>query len=151
MKNQSSVLAVSSSGGHWEQLMRLTPAFSAAYVTYVCTDPEQGAFCNLRKFKTISDCNQNQPFRLLRCFFQAFFIIAKTRPDMVISTGAAPGIMCLLWGKVFGARTIWIDSIANSEQLSFSGKIALRFCSLVLTQWECLANGERPKYIGSVL
>ena len=150
-KKLPKVLAVSSTGGHWEQLMRLSSAFDAADVTYVCTDAEQGVFCDLENFMSISDCNQDQPLKLLKCFFQAFFIVLKTRPKMVISTGAAPGILCLFWGKLFGARTIWIDSIANSEQLSLSGKISMKFCSMVLSQWESLSEEERPAYRGSVI
>ncbi len=39
------------------------------------------------------------------------WLLLKERPDIVITTGAAPGYFCLRLGKLLGARTIWIDSI----------------------------------------
>lgn len=59
-----------------------------------------------------------------------FLIVLLHRPDIVISTGAAPGFFALLFGKLLGARTIWIDSIANAEQLSVSGQKVKLFADL---------------------
>jgi UDP-N-acetylglucosamine:LPS N-acetylglucosamine transferase len=75
----------------------------------------------------------------------------RTRPDVVISTGAAPGLFGILFGRLVGARTIWIDSIANAEKLSLSGRIASRIAHIALTQWPHLAATRRPSYRGSIL
>ena len=75
----------------------------------------------------------------------------RHRPDVVLSTGAAPGFFAILFGKLLGARTIWVDSIANAEQLSLSGKKAGRFADLWLTQWPHLAQPGGPLYKGSVI
>jgi UDP-N-acetylglucosamine:LPS N-acetylglucosamine transferase len=80
-----------------------------------------------------------------------FKIIRYERPNFIISTGAAPGVIALAVGKLFGARTIWLDSIANTEKLSLSGKIAGKFVDLWLTQWEHLSSDRGPKFWGSVL
>lgn len=145
------ILAAASTGGHWEQLMLLAPALEGGEVTFACTDPRQAEGRDLPAFVALSDYNQNQPLRLLAGLAETFGIVRRLRPDVVISTGAAPGLLCLLWGRAFGARTIWIDSIANSEQLSLSGKLARRICHVVLTQWEHLARDDGPAYWGSVL
>ena len=55
--------------------------------------------------------------------FDAFALVRSVRPDVVISTGAAPGAFALFFGKLFGAKTIWIDGIASTSKLSMSGKI----------------------------
>lgn len=70
---------------------------------------------------------------------------------MIISTGAAPGYFALRMGKWFRARTVWVDSIANVEELSLSGARAGRHADLWLTQWEHLAQPGGPEYRGSVL
>lgn len=150
------ILAAASTGGHWEQLMLLAPAFEGGAVTFACTDPRQAEGRDLPGFVALSDYNQNQPLRLLRGLGETFRIVRRLRPDVVISTGAAPGLLCLLWGRVFGARTIWIDSIANSERLSLSGRLARKFCHVTLTQWEHLADGDGtpgqgPAFWGSVI
>jgi UDP-N-acetylglucosamine:LPS N-acetylglucosamine transferase len=145
------ILAVASTGGHWEQMMMLAPAFEGGIVTFACTDAAQAKRYDFERFEAIKDYNQDEPLKLMRGLFETFLLIAKIRPHVVISTGAAPGLLCLLWGRVFFARTIWVDSIANSEQMSLSGKLAKRFCHTVLTQWEHLAKDEGPTYRGSVI
>ena len=63
------------------------------------------------------------------------WVLLRVRPDVVISTGAAPGYFALRFGGLLGARTLWLDSIANAEELSLSGTKASRFADLTLTQW----------------
>jgi len=80
----------------------------------------------------------------------------KVRPDIVISTGASVGVLAARIGSLFGARTVWIDSIANAEQLSLSGHLAGKFVDVWLTQWEHLAeaadgSSRRPTFEGTVI
>ena len=82
---------------------------------------------------------------------QIFFLVLRVRPDIVISTGALPGYMAIRLGKLFGARTIWVDSIANAHELSASGKHVGKFADLYLTQWEHLARDKGPLFKGAVL
>jgi hypothetical protein len=78
-------------------------------------------------------------------------VFFRERPDVVISTGAAPGYIAIRLGRLLGARTMWIDSIANVEEMSLSGSKALRCAGLCLTQWEHLARPDGPHYKGAVL
>ena len=45
------------------------------------------------------------------------WIVWTNKPDVVVSTGAAP-VIALLLGRMMGARTIWLDGVADVEQLS---------------------------------
>lgn len=145
------VLAVSSTGGHWEQLMLLAPAFEAADRVFACTDARQGAAYGLTEVIGLKDYSASAPFDVLKGAIETFRLVRRIRPDVVISTGAAPGLLCLLWGRLLGAHTIWVDSIANSSQLSLSGRLAARFSHVTLTQWEHLADGSGITYRGSVI
>ncbi|MCA9449678.1 MAG: UDP-N-acetylglucosamine--LPS N-acetylglucosamine transferase, partial [Candidatus Omnitrophica bacterium] len=78
-------------------------------------------------------------------------ILLRVKPDVILSTGAAPGYMAIRLGRLFGAKTIWLDSIANVEELSLSGQQVGKFTDLWLTQWPHLAQPEGPKFEGSVL
>ena len=78
-------------------------------------------------------------------------IVLKERPNIVISTGAAPRYFALRLGKIFKAKTIWIDSIANVEKLSLSGLKVGPYADLWLTQWPHLARENGPFYRGAVL
>jgi hypothetical protein len=50
-----------------------------------------------------------------------------------------------------GCRTLWIDSIANSERMSSSGRLAKRIAHRCVSQWPTVAEGERVECWGSVL
>jgi hypothetical protein len=44
-----------------------------------------------------------------------------------------------------------VDSIANSEELSFAGKIAKYLTPYWYTQWQSVSDKTGAKYIGGVL
>ena len=67
------------------------------------------------------------------------WIIGRVRPDVILTTGAAPGYFAIRIGKLIGARTMWLDSVANVEQLSLSGERVGKHADLWLTQWPHLA------------
>lgn len=159
------VLAVASGGGHWVQLSRLIPAWDGCAVTYVTTDSgfrsEIEAVAAARgqpvpEFHVVIEANRWQKLRLLRSLLQMLVILLRVRPNVVVTTGAAPGYFALRLGRLMGARTIWIDSIANVEELSLAGQKAGQVCDLWLTQWEHLAKpagseDKGPEYKGSVV
>ena len=145
------ILAAASGGGHLDQLVILTSDITAHDIRYATTDMDQAAKHGLSDARLLPDCNLHEPFRALGCAVASLRIVARDRPEIVVSTGAAPGFFCLLWGKLFGARTLWIDSVANAEQLSLSGRMARRTAHRCLTQWEHLADGKSVRFAGSVL
>ena len=120
-------------------------------VRFATTDAAIAYQRGIETVEVLPDCNQNKPFQSLLCAFVALRIVLKHRPDVVISTGAAPGFFCILAGRLTGARTLWVDSVANGEQLSMCGKLSKRTAHECLTQWEALADEPRVKYRGAVL
>lgn len=144
------ILAVASGGGHWVQLLRLRPAFAGHKVTYVSTNAGYRSDVDSTLY-VVADGNMWQKLRLLLMFLQVARIVILQRPDVVVTTGAAPGFAAIFFGRLIGARTVWIDSIANSEELSSSGKQARRWASAWVTQWQQLAEVNGPEYWGGVL
>ncbi len=154
------ILAVASAGGHFVQLCRLMPALDGCRAVFVTTnggmrtEVEEGARRRgepMPKFYEITDANRWHKMRLVKATWQIFCILMKERPDVVLTTGAAPGYLALRLAKILRARTIWIDSIANAEELSLSGQKIGRHADLWLTQWPNLAKDDGPKYEGAVL
>jgi len=144
------ILAVASGGGHWIQLLRLRPAFEGNELRFLSTHKDFGKDVS-ESIYTVMDSNFNQKLRLIFMSFQILWVLIKYRPNVVITTGAAPGFVALAFGKLLGAKTIWLDSIANAEELSKSGKHAKRVADVWLTQWEHLQAKEGPIYKGRVL
>ena len=145
------VLAIASRGGHWIQLLRLRPAFSDCDMTYVTTDPSYRAMVDGENFCVVTEANRFQKLKLLLMVIQMFTILLRLRPDVIVTTGAAPGYIAIRLGKWFRARTLWIDSIANAEELSLSGRLALKYADMTLTQWEHLSGSGGVEYHGAVI
>ena len=162
LKTDQKIMAIASGGGHWVQLMRLRPAFDGVpasdgmNVFYVSMDPSASVDVPGQRYYTIRDASRKQKWGFFVVMLQLFRILLKERPDVVITTGSAPALISVILGKyLFGAKTIWVDSIANAERLSTSGKTAGRFADIWLTQWPHLARTDtaerHPEYWGAVL
>jgi UDP-N-acetylglucosamine:LPS N-acetylglucosamine transferase len=145
------VLAVASGGGHWVQLMRIRHAFEGCDVSYVTVHGSYRAQVPNHNFYVVDDANRWSKIALMKTAARLGSVVWRERPDIVVSTGAAPGYLALRLGRLLGARTVWLDSIANVEQLSMSGAWVGQSADLWLTQWPHLARPEGPHYAGSVL
>ena len=144
------VMAVASIGGHWIQLLRIARPMEGHYeMVYVSTHPKCATMVEGRKFCLTTDFSRSNAWKLIPSFFKAIKTIRKEKPDAIITTGAAPGLVYLLAGKLLGRKTIWIDSIANVNHLSLSGRIAAIFVSRVYTQWQHLST-EKINYAGDI-
>ncbi|MBU6955391.1 MULTISPECIES: UDP-N-acetylglucosamine--LPS N-acetylglucosamine transferase [unclassified Hahella] len=144
------ILLVASGGGHWVQLQRLRGAFEDHKLLWMTTVKDYSSPHNEPCF-IVQDANMWNKLALLKMFLQVAWVMLKTRPDIVVTTGAAPGFAAILYGRLLGARTIWIDSIANGEALSQSGAKVGRWAHVWLTQWEHLSKPSGPHYWGAVL
>ena len=156
--SRTKVMAVASAGGHWVQLLRLRPVWKDMDVTYVSTDPGLNAMLTEKcgtesawRFFSVVEANRETKRLLVLQLIQLFRIVRSTRPDVIVTTGAAPGYFAIRIGKLLGARTIWVDSIANAEELSLSGERVGHHADLWLTQWSHLARPDGPEYRGSVI
>lgn len=150
MSKKIKILAVSSSGGHWIQLNRLRPFLDQYDTVYMSTDRSLRATIS-EDYYSVRDASMWDKFGLLVQAFQILYVVLRVRPDIIISTGAAPGFFSLLIGKIFRKKTIWVDSIANADEMSLAGMKSKKFADIWLTQWPELATDNGPIYRGQVL
>ncbi len=133
------------------QLLRLRPAFEGQAVTWVTVRAEYASDVPGEAFAVISDATRWDKVGLVRMALKVLWILLRVRPQVVVSTGAAPGYFAVRMGRWLGARTVWLDSMANVERLSLSGERVGRYADLWLTQWAHLARPGGPQYAGAVL
>lgn len=153
MLKKRKLLAVASAGGHWTQLNLMNEAFSEFDIHYVTTSLNHKVSQERNKISKVVDADRFNKFKMLILIFQMFGLLIWHRPHTVISTGAAPGFFAILFGRIIGAKTIWVDSMANYQKISGSGIKARPFCHVFLTQWSHLAdeNDTKTQYKGSVI
>lgn len=146
------VLAIASGGGHFIQLLRLRPAFAQAGIRYVTTLRGYEAQVAPDPIHVVRDANRNDKLGLIVMSLQIAWLIVRYRPRVIVSTGAAPGYAAIRLGRLLGARTCWVDSIANAEEMSMSGRKLRGRCDMWLTQWQHLSDpAGGPAWAGSVL
>jgi len=135
------------------QLLTLAAVWEGHEVIYVTTAGVVRQ--KLKKYSrvyVIGECNRQHPCQVIQVFCRCINIVYRERPDVVISTGAAPGFLLCMVAKIFGAKIIWIDSVANVDKLSLSGRLARPIADLFLTQWQELANPyNKVEYVGAII
>lgn len=139
-----------SHGGHLTELLELAEAFKGHrtfLVTYVCRRTKE-----MRADYTMPDIGYN-PLRMLWAFLKVFWIFCKERPDAIVSIGAEIAIPTFYLGKLFGARTIFIESVCRINSASLAGKIVYPISDKFFVQWkQTLAHyGEKARYFGGLL
>lgn len=134
------IIAVASIGGHWVQLLRIVKPLEEHYeVVYMSTHPKCKSMVGNHRFHTIMDFSRWDAWKMLPASFTILAFLLKERPAAIVTTGAAPGLLTIVIGRMVGIKTIWIDSVANVEHLSASGRLAYKFASRTYTQWPDLA------------
>ncbi len=144
------ILAIASAGGHWIELLRLRPAFDKHEVVYISTRSEFAETVAGHRFIQIKDSSHWEKNKALRSAMHLYKILKQEKPDWIITTGAAPGLISLSMGKLLGFKTIWIESMCHAEKISISGKMASVFCSRAYTQWEHLQT-NKFHYAGNIM
>jgi len=150
-RTQQRVLAISSGGGHWIQLLRLRPAFAGSKLRFASVYAEKPSDIGDIPYSSFTDANRDTKIRLVFMALKILWILICFRPHCVVSTGAACGYLACRMGRWFGARTLFIDSLANAEQLSLSARLAKAHATQVYSQWQTVAKGEQVGHHGSVL
>lgn len=154
MKNSKlKICLAASAGGHLVQLLKLSPCFENRDCFSVTTSNSVTA--KLEKFGQVyivPESNRQHPLKALGVLVKCFKIIIAEKPDVIISTGALHGCLLCIFAKFFGAKIIWVDSIANCKKLSLSGRIIRPFADLIFSQWQDVAGKyNKVQYSGSLV
>jgi UDP-N-acetylglucosamine:LPS N-acetylglucosamine transferase len=145
------LLALGSGGGHWVQLLRLRPAFEGFEVAYVTMFESYAGQVPGARLHIIPDASRFDLAGFLPVAWRALKILLKERPDAIVTTGSAPMLAFILLGRLMGARTLWVDSIANSERMSSSGRLARKLAHKTVSQWPDVAQAEGVDCWGAVI
>ena len=87
----------------------------------------------------------------LKNCFESLRIILRERPEIVISTGADVAVPTFVIGKLFGAKTIYIET-GGSLRPTLAGRLCYPFANLFIVQWPSrMAAFPRAKLASGLL
>jgi UDP-N-acetylglucosamine:LPS N-acetylglucosamine transferase len=134
------------------ELRRIMPAFEGTEVVYVSTDPRGDDDLAPARYYSVRNVTRRNSLAFAVTIRQLLEIVRHERPEVVVTTGAAPGLVALVVAKlVCRSRTVWIDTVAHSERMTLSGRLAKPFADAWLVQWPHLARPGGPEFWGAVI
>lgn len=129
-------MVVSSSGGHFSQISMLLKVIERDSVLILNEKVHLSFSCPTHKI-----IHTNSYFLMVFHIFEAIFYIIKYRPEVIITSGAAPGAIFGMVAKYFfGKKFLFIESFSRVLTPSLSGKIASIFATEYICQHEKLAS-----------
>lgn len=145
MPKKVHLLLVASSGGHLKELYCLKEFWQNYDRTWV-TFPNGNAQGQLQDEKNIIYAAWPTQYPNLLNNIKNAFLALKTvlsgKYTHILSTGAGVGVPFIWFGWLLSpflkTKTIFIDSLTRTENMSFSLKLVYYFSHIRLTQWEHL-------------
>lgn len=131
------VCLVGSSGGHLAHLYMLKPFWQDKERFWVTFDKEDAK--SLLEDEKMYPCyyptNRSLKGLVINTGL-AFKLIRKERPDLIISTGAAVAVPFFYVGKLYGAKTVYIEVFDRINHSTLSGKMIYPIADRFIVQWE---------------
>ena len=131
------VCLVGSSGGHLTHLYMLKPFWQDKerfWVTFDKADA-QSILADERMIPCFYPTNRNLK-NLIRNTRLAWKVLRKEKPDVIISSGAAVAVPFFYLGKLFGAKTVYIEVFDRIDGPTMTGKLVHPIVDLFVVQWE---------------
>jgi UDP-N-acetylglucosamine:LPS N-acetylglucosamine transferase len=152
-------VAGASAGGHTNELLILLLAAESIWQRmpdiYVTTMPISAvAYKRYAKpVRVIAEADRKKFFGVLWVVVKSLFLVLRDRPGMVVTTGSLPlAIYCVFAKYICRASVIWIDSVAQVDEMSMSGKLMLRVADQCFVQWPEVAEKYiDARYSGEVM
>ncbi|MBR2695490.1 polysaccharide biosynthesis protein [Candidatus Saccharibacteria bacterium] len=136
------ICLISSSGGHFEQLLMLQKLSEHNHI-FIVTEKTAYNKHDKKINYYISQVNRKEFLflpKMLGIFFKSLFIFVKERPDVIISTGVLSTIPMLFLGHVFKKKVIYIESFAKINDPTMTGKLVYKknWANQFYVQWKSM-------------
>lgn len=131
------ICLVGSSGGHLTHLY-LLKEFWQKHDRFWVTFEKEDAISTLKdekKYWCHYPTNRNIK-NLIKNTFLSIKILKNEKPDLIISTGAAPAIPFFFLGKLMGSKLIYIEVYDRIDNPTITGKLVYPICDKFVVQWE---------------
>jgi len=131
------ICLVGSSGGHLMHLYLLKEFWEKEERFWVTFDKPDAQ--SILKAERLYPCHfpTNRSLKnLIKNTFLAFRVLRKERPDVIISSGAAVAVPFFYVGKLFRAKTAYIEVFDRIDAPTITGKLVYPVTDVFIVQWE---------------
>jgi beta-1,4-N-acetylglucosaminyltransferase len=146
------VLLVCSSGGHLLQLFSLRSAWdglSRAWVSFDKSDV-RSLLAGEKVYLGHGPTNRNLT-NLVRNVLVAARVVRRTRPSVLVTTGAGLAVPFAYAARLRGARIVYVESFTRVDSVSMTLKMIRPIVSRVYVQWpEMTRLVPSAVYVGNV-
>ncbi len=139
------VMFISSMGGHLTELMQLKSIFKS-YDYKIVTEKHKSTLNLKNKYKSRIDYllagNKDHMLKYVFVipynFIKSLIIFLKFKPNVVVTTGAHTCVAMCYIAKVFRKKVIYIESFANIETKTLTGKLIYPVADVFVVQWHSM-------------
>jgi len=136
-KKNLKICLVGSSGGHLTHLYMLKPFWQDQDRFWVTFDKEDAR--SLLEGERMISCyyptNRSLKALLINSGL-AWKTLRREKPDLIISSGAAVAVPFFYLGKLFGAKTIYMEVFDRIDKPTLTGRLVYPVTDRFLVQWE---------------
>jgi UDP-N-acetylglucosamine:LPS N-acetylglucosamine transferase len=145
------ICIVSSAGGHLDEIRCLRPAYGPFEHFYVINQPTE--MTSDMRGRTYFISHSERDLLFLKNLVEAWSILRRERPDVLISSGAGAIVPFSIVGRLFfGTEVIFVECLARVVKPSLSGRIMHWLATRFYYQSETLAPFfPRGEYRGVLL
>ncbi|MDT2391061.1 PssD/Cps14F family polysaccharide biosynthesis glycosyltransferase [Enterococcus avium] len=131
------VCLVGSSGGHLTHLYLLKPFWENEERFWVTFEKDDAVSVleNEKMYPCYYPTNRNLK-NLIKNTFLAVRILKREKPDLIVSSGAAVAVPFFYLGKLFGAKTVYIEVFDRIDKPTLTGKLVYPVTDKFIVQWE---------------
>lgn len=145
------ICLICSVGGHFKQMLKLSPAWEGYEHFYVIMDkPILDEFVKRGEVYFITSPERN-PVLFLRNIIESLRIFLKKKPDVVISTGAGVVIAMCYIAWLFRRKVVHIEDWCVVAKPSLTGRFLYPIADLFIIQREHLKKFYPKAKVGGEL
>lgn len=150
------VLFISSTGGHLSELLQLKPMFKD-YDYHIITERTKSTLALYKEYGEkidyltygTKDHLFSYFFKFIKNTFRSIYLYIMIRPKYIVTTGTHTAVPMCYIGKLFGCKIIFIETFANINSRTLSGRLIYPISNLFIVQWkEMLKLYPKAVYAG---
>ena len=127
------VMFIASMGGHLTELLQMKKLFK--YYDYMLVTEKHKSTINLKE-------EYNDKVKYLFVIpiniIKSIIYFLKFKPDVVVTTGAHTSVVMCYLAKIFKKKVIYIESFANIETRTLTGRLVYKIADVFIVQWKSL-------------